>query len=205
MLLLAAKTREIVIESGGPSLTDWLTAGSAFLAAATTAFLVVFAWRQIGATKQQADIAREASSRQWYPLVYAHEGEVPGLDSALPSDDHIGCFYYLRNEGLGPALNIEHGVEVWGREWAFGGELSRQYRSIQPGATIPPTGPGGDPSDSVIVKHIPEGMFYLDDEMPEEVIYWCRYESLFGDRWETRNSNDSTQAPEIRRLSPVER
>jgi hypothetical protein len=43
-------------------------------------------------------------------------------------------------------------------------------------------------------------MFYLDDEEPEEVVYWCRYESLFGDRWETRNSNDPTKPPEIRRV-----
>lgn len=200
VLVIAASTQRIVLDSGGATLADWLSAIAAALAAATTIFLVVFAARQIKAMRQQGEIAREAASRQWYPLVYAHEGEEPGPDPDLDSDDHIGCFYYLRNEGLGPALNIEHGVEVWGRSWLFGGAQTRQFRSVQPGASIPPSREGEEIPDDFIVKHIPEQMFYPDAEVPHEVVYWCRYESLFGDRWETRNSNDPTQPPEIRRI-----
>jgi hypothetical protein len=187
------------LASGGPTLTDWLSASASALAAAATLFLVVFAWRQIKTMGQQIDVAREAAGRQWYPLVYAHEGEPPRADPDLDSDSHIGCFYYLRNEGLGPALNIEHGVEVWGRSWLFGGDTGRQFRSVQPGASIPPAVRGEEVPDELIVKHLPEVAFYLDEETPDEVVYWCRYESLFGDRWETRNSNDPTKAPELRR------
>jgi hypothetical protein len=190
----------IPVDLGGPSLTDWLAAGASAFAAATTLFLVIFAWRQIGTMAQQVEVAREAASRQWYPLVYAHELHKPGPDPDLEGNDHVGCFYFLRNEGLGPALNIEHGVAVWGHTWPFGGDETRQFRSVQPGASIPPTPPGEDDPYEALVKNVPEDAFYLDGETPEEVIYWCRYESLFGDRWETWNSNDPTAAPEIRRL-----
>jgi hypothetical protein len=189
-----------VAETSSPNLTDWLGAGAAVFGAITTVFLVVFAARQIKAAREQAQIAREAASRQWYPLVYAHEGEAPGPDPDIESDEHIGCFYFLRNEGLGPALNIEHGVEVWGTSWIFGGAQARQYRSVQPGASIPPTLEGETEPESLIARHIPEASFFPDDEVPDEVVYWCRFESLFGDRWETRNSNDPRQPPEVRRL-----
>jgi hypothetical protein len=204
-MLAAGAIQVVASPSSGPYFTDWLAAGAAILGAATTVFLVIFAARQIKASREQAEFAREAASRHWYPLVYAHEAEPPRPDSDLASDDHIGCFYFLRNEGLGPALNIEHGVEVWSKTWPFGGSAARQFRSVQPGASIPPTGDGEDQPDEFITKHIPESEFYPDDEAPDEVVYWCRFESLFGDRWETRNSNDPTQAPEIRRLPQAER
>ena len=194
---IGAGSSNISIHLSSPTLTDWLATGASLLAAVATVSLVVFAWRQIKAMRQQTDIA----SRQWHPLVYAHEGEPPGEDPDLDSDDHIGCFYYLRNDGLGPALNIEHGVEVWGQVWAFGGHQTRQFRTIQPGASIPPAMNGEEIPGDLIVKHIPENNFYPDDEKPEEVVYWCRYESLFGERWETRNSSDPTKPPEIRRLA----
>jgi hypothetical protein len=190
----------LVLETADPALTDWIAAGASFLAAVSTIFLVVFAWRQIRAMRQQVEIAREATARQWYPLVYAHEGEQPGADPDLLSNEHIGCFYYLANEGLGPALNVEHGVEIWEQQWPFGGTQTRQFRSVQPGMSIPPAVNAHDTPEEFIVKHIPTSQFYPDDEVPDEVVYWCRYESLFGDRWETRNSNDPTRPPEIRRL-----
>ncbi|MGA9313613.1 MAG: hypothetical protein WBV77_03180 [Solirubrobacteraceae bacterium] len=194
---LGAAPSNISIHLSSPTLTDWLATGASLLAAVATVSLVIFAWRQIKAMRQQTDIV----SRQWHPLVYAHEGESPGADPDLESGDPFGCFYYLRNDGLGPALNIEHGVEVWGQVWPFGGQQTRQFRTIQPGASIPPVANGEEVPDDLIVKHIPEHSFYADDEVPEEVVYWCRYESLFGERWETRNSSDSTKPPEIRRLT----
>jgi hypothetical protein len=189
-----------VAETSSPNLTDWLGAGAAVFGTITTVFLVFFAARQIKAAREQAQIAREAASRQWYPLVYAHEGEAPGPDPDLDSDEHIGCFYFLRNEGLGPALNIEHGVEVWGTPWIFGGAEARQYRSVHPAYERGRTEP-----DEFIAKHVPEASFYPDDEVPDEVVYWCRFESLFGDRWETRNSNNPWQSPEVRRLPPAKK
>lgn len=195
--LVGAARSNISIHLNSPTLTDWLATSASLLAAVATVSLVIFAWRQIKAMRQQTDIV----SRQWHPLVYAHEGEPPGADPDLDGDDHIGCFYYLRNDGLGPALNIEHGVEVWGHTWPFGGQQARQFRTIQPGASIPPATSADEAPDDLIVKHIPENSFYPDDEVPEEVVYWCRYESLFGERWETRNSSDPTKPPEIRRLT----
>jgi hypothetical protein len=194
-----------VVESAGPSVTDWIEAGTAVLAATATIFLVVFASRQIKAAKEQADITREMSSRQWYPLVYSHEGERPAPDSDPLGEDAVACAYYLRNEGLGPALNIEHGVEVWGSSWPFGGRSARQFRSVQPGETIPPMEVGESEPSEFIEKHVPENEFFRDEETPDEVVYWCRFESLFGDRWETSNSNDPSQAPQIRRLKSASR
>lgn len=60
---------------------------------------------------------------------------------------------------------------------------------------------GEDVRDDLIAKHIPESDFYPDDEVSEEVVYWCRYESLIGERRETRTSSDPTKSPEIRRLT----
>lgn len=194
-----------VTKASDPSLTDWIGAGAAVFAALATAFLVIFAARQIRAAREQAEVAREASARQWYPLVYAHEGELPGPDPDIDADHLVGCFYFLRNEGLGPALNLEHGVEVWGQSWPFGGAQTRQFRSVQPGCSIPPTDDGDPEPGNFIVRHIPELSFYADDECPDEVVYWCRFESLFGDRWETRNSSDPTQPPEILRLDSARR
>jgi len=154
-----ATTSKVSIHLSGPTLTDWLAAGASLLSAVATFSLVIFAWRQIKAMRRQTDIA----SQQWHPLVYAHEAEPPGDDPALDSDDHIGCFYYLRNDGLGPALNIEHGVEVWGHVWPFGGDQTRQFRTIQPGTSIPPASRGEEVPDDLIVKHIPETSFYPDD------------------------------------------
>lgn len=182
--------------AAAPSSTDWLSAGAAVLGATATIGLVIFAMRQFKAMRLQIDVTREGAARQWYPLVYAHEAEPPG--GAAGEEDKVVCSYYLRNEGLGPALNIEHGVEVWGTEWLF--QRGSQFRSVQPGASIPPSPEGEELPGELLEKRIPEGSFYPDDEVPDDVVYWCRYESLFGDRWETRNSNSPFVPPEIRRL-----
>lgn len=201
-LAALTKSQPIVLQPSSPGLTGWLAAVGSLLAALATISLVIFAWRQIKEMREQLRVTREAEARQWYPLVYAHQGEPPGPDPDVDASEQIGCYYYLRNEGLGPALNIAHGIEVWGRTWAFGGAQERQFRSVQPTASIPPALPGEETPDEFIVKHIPAAEFYVDDEVPEEVVYWCRYESLFGDRWETRNSSDPGQPPEIKRLDP---
>jgi hypothetical protein len=56
-----------------------------------------------------------------------------------------------------------------------------------------------------IVLEIPNVDFWTGglerENPPTEIVYFCRYESLFSERWETRNSSDPTQPPEIRRLS----
>jgi hypothetical protein len=72
MNVAAAKVTRILINSGGPNLTDWRAAGAVLLGAVTTVF---FAARQTA--RQQVQVMREVSAQQWYPLVYAHEGEPP--------------------------------------------------------------------------------------------------------------------------------
>jgi hypothetical protein len=174
------------------SFTDWLTAVGGFSAAIATIVLAGLAYWQMRATREQAVITKEAAARQVFPLVYAHDWRGPH-----PTQGEIEFRYYLTNEGLGPALNVEHGVTVDAKEYVFGAqETGFMFRTIQPGEYLPPRPVGSsDPAPpAALTVRVPKSD--LAGGMPAEVIYWCRYETLFGERWETRNSSDPTKSPE---------
>jgi hypothetical protein len=84
-------------------------------AAATVVLAAVAAW-QIRAGQKQSEATLEAAERQWQPVVIVHQwhgGPVRGSgEDAAP--DEMAVRYFLGNEGVGPALNVEHGVEVSG-------------------------------------------------------------------------------------------
>jgi hypothetical protein len=158
---------------------------------------------QSRAALSQVAETREAVSRQLQPYVLIHERNSEVLD------DEYGLFYFLRNEGLGPALNIEHGVAIAGRTWVWSGEVGKEppsgsprFRAVPAGETLP-QGP--------LVREgpdlVPTTKFRLaivrDEASPSEIPereYWCRFDNLFGERWETRNSSDPVKEQEIRRL-----
>ncbi|MGH2742278.1 MAG: hypothetical protein ACREX8_03210 [Gammaproteobacteria bacterium] len=198
--------------------TDWLTAiggVGAFLASVVLAFLAFLQMKatrrqsqaaldQVTAAKEQAEVTREAAARQVYPLVYAHEWKGPVWDE---DEESFAMRYYLSNEGLGPALNVEHGIEVGKVEFVFGHEGPYMFRSIQPGEFLPPLDPSTpDPVPPLhITRHVERRDYYATGEAgphqrPAEIVYICRYEDLFGDRWETRNSNDPTRRAAVSRL-----
>lgn len=160
----------------------------------------------------QAEATREAAAKQWQPLVYCHQRRGPDFGPAeLGYDDVIGevvrFHYYLSNEGLGPALNIVHGIELDGEQFLFGArsDAGFQFRTCRAGEFLPPLQP--DSREPVPARSIPLDVpneRYWRDEGGRKVgpqpLYFCRFESLFGERWETRNPPDPTAAPEIRRL-----
>jgi hypothetical protein len=203
--------------------TDWLTAiggVGAFLATLGLAVLAFFQMRatrqqsraaleQVTAVREQADAMREVAARQVYPLVYAHEWHGPIWDN---DEQAFAMRYYLSNEGLGPALNIEHGVRVGAKEFIFGHRDPYRFRSIQPGEFLPPLDPA-DPNPvppGHLTRFVQRNDYYATGVAgphlrPSEIVYICRYEDLFGDRWETANSNDPTTRVAVRRLPRAER
>jgi hypothetical protein len=189
------------------ALTDWLQAIGGLGAFLAAVVLAALAYGQVKATK-------DASRAQLRPLVYAHEkrGVRYGpIKADAYGKDEVGVVasfsYYLSNEGLGPALNIEHGVEVGERQHLLGnGEAGFQYRTCQAGEFLPPLPPNSThrvPAQGILLE-IPNAEFWtggLDRENPPtEIVYFCRYESLFGERWETRNSSNPAKPPEIKRV-----
>ena len=200
------------------STADTLTAIGGLGAFGASVVLAVLAFFQMRATRiqsraaleqaqtarHQAEITKEAAARQIYPLVYAHEWKGPKWDG---DEEAFAMRYYLSNEGLGPALNVEHGVRVGSVEFHFGHEGPYMFRSIQPGEFLPPLGDeASDPVPSIpITRLITRDEYYGTGEAavhkrPQELVYWCRYENLFGDRWETLNSSNPTKRPGVRRL-----
>jgi hypothetical protein len=123
-----------------PTFTDWLTAVGGVSAAVAAIVLAVLAYRQIVETRkqssaalEQAQISKDAAARQVFPLVYAHAWKGPQR-----REGEIAFRYYLTNEGLEPALNVEHGVILGSRTHVFGQEGAFMFRTIQPGECLPP-------------------------------------------------------------------
>lgn len=193
------------------SLPDWLTAiggVGAFLAAVVLAF---FGYRQMKATQRQSDATleqaqatRDAVAQQTYPLVYAHQWKPMNWEK---EEEAFVFRYYLSNEGLGPALNVEHGICVGEEEFLYGYEEALLFKSLQPGEFAPPLDPSfPDPVPLTCLERVVQMPdLYATGEAGHskrltEVIYFCRYENLFGDRWETRVSNAPSKAAEVQQL-----
>jgi len=180
-----------------PTPADWLNAGSATVVAAATIVLVGLAYLQMRAANEQAKLMRETAARQVLPLVYAHQWKGPQRRQG-----EVALRYYLTNEGLGAALNLEHGVLIRGARHIFGHEGAYMFRTAQPGESLPPRVSGSQDAvpPTAINLMIEESAYFSDGRLPPEVLYWCRYEDLFGERWETRNSDDPTKAPKRDKL-----
>lgn len=106
-------------------------------------------------------------------------------------EDAFAFRYYLSNEGLGPALNVEHGLLIGETEFVFGYERPLPFKSLQPGEFAPPLNPSvPDPvPPNSLERFVQRDDLYRTGEAGvsqplAETIYFCRYESLFGERWE---------------------
>ncbi len=102
--------------------------------------------------------------------------------------------YFLSNEGLGPALNVEHGVSIGDREFPFGGDPGMQFTTIRAHEFLPALDHGAvDPIPSRCIS-LPIKLVDCEGSPP---VYWCRFESVFGEKWDTRNPTDPTQPAEL--------
>jgi hypothetical protein len=145
-------------------------------------------------TREAAHETREAAQRQWQPRVipYRWGDPKPGTgDDAAPDEMAVG--YRLKNEGTGPAFNVEHGVEVGGRahRWPAG-----QYPAMRSGEELPPMlDATGQPVQlNPLVVGVNKGQW------TDDIVYWTRFENLLGERFEVRNPPDDTKPAKVRRV-----
>jgi len=185
--------------------TDWLTAVGGVGAFAATVTLAVIGWRQIAGITEQTREARDAARAQLLPIVFAH-GIGPGAlgpnDAFDLSEGEVGFPYHLANEGTGVALNIRHGVEVDGEDYEFGdgmhvgvlkaGEQAPEFDPQTGSASYPPW------VVRLTIESLPE------DWRAASRSYWVKFSSVFGERYETRNSADPTVASVLRRLDDTD-
>lgn len=180
---------------------------ASIVTAAATVGLALLAYWQIRAGRAQTTEAteaalaiaretREAAERQWQPRVFVHAwGDPVHGDGDNAAPDEIAVPYRLKNEGTGPAFNVEHGVEVAGELHTWG---DRQYRSIAAGEELPPMlDTIGQP---VSLTPLAVGVKLAEWNDGEGLVYWSRFENLLGERFEVRNYPDPTRPAEFRRV-----
>lgn len=97
---------------------------------------------------------------------------------------------------------MEHGIELARQLFPFGSGVGFRFRTIRAGEILPPL--GHDPRQPAPAEHVsvivgpPSG-----GELPQPV-YWCRFKSLTGEEFETRNFTDPGRPAEFRPLEEVE-
>jgi hypothetical protein len=96
--------------------------------------------------------------------------------------------YYLSNEGVGPALDVEHGVMLTNVERTID-ELKRRYGSVASGERLPPISGARAPYFELVAK------------APGDPVYWARFNNVFGERFETRTYSDPSHPVEFIPLS----
>lgn len=172
--------------------------------------------KQIAASIEQGEAIREAARAQLQPMVFAHGDNThvrPERPDPLGLDDdqeneymlgpgQIGFGYKLANEGTGLALSIRHGVEIAGERFEFGGGM--HFRSLRPGEWQP----AQDFLDQGNwIRITPLVVVCTNDELPSDWAdlprhYWAEFESVFGERFRTRNPSDPMLPAEFERLDP---
>jgi hypothetical protein len=146
--------------------------------------------KQIEASVAQNDAVRQAARAQLQPIVFAH-GWGPPLTGGDVPPGRIRLNYYLRNEGVGPALDVEHGISVGGVEMTID-DAGARYRTLSVGESAPP----GYPNSAAFG---PLHVMALNTE--PDLFYWARFSNVFGDRFEVRNFPDASRAAGFRRLT----
>jgi hypothetical protein len=152
------------------------------------------------------EASRDAARAQLQPIVFAHAHgpAVQGPNDELDlGEDDVAFLYYLSNEGIGPALNIAHGVECGGVDHAFGGGM--EFRTARAGEFLPPLGESAtQPVPSQFLRVV-----VAETELPATWrtlvrTYWVRFENVFGEQFETRNPNDPRQSAAFMRMTPLD-
>jgi hypothetical protein len=138
---------------------------------------------QIAASVEQNNAVREAARAQVQPIVFANAfgAAIRGVRAEFDAGEGDVTFpYHLSNEGTGVALNVRHGVEIDGADYAFGAGM--EFRAVRPGESLPPLGEGANRQLSqnlsvVVPEHsLPANWSTLSRT------YWARFENVFGDR-----------------------
>ncbi len=159
-----------------------------------------------GIASATREASRDAARAQLQPIVFAHAhgAAVQGPNDELDiGEGEIAFLYYLSNEGTGPALNIKHGVECGGIDYAFGGGM--EFRTARAGEFLPPL--DTDTTQPVPSRFLP--VIVAESALPvrwQTMIrtYWARYENVFGEEFETRNPNDPRQSAAFMRLTSLD-
>jgi hypothetical protein len=155
---------------------------------------------QIDASVQQGEAIREAARAQLQPIVFAHGDKtltwLEGTDKAEDNEymigpGQIGFGYKLANEGTGLALNIRHGVDIGGKrlEWGEG----KRWRALRAGEWQP----AQDFLDQGVWIRIRPfavvcNLSEVADWATQPRHYWAEFDSVFGERFWTRNPSDPT-------------
>jgi hypothetical protein len=178
-----------------PASTDSLW--PAIITAAATVLLAALAYIQIRAGRAQTREFREAAERQWQPRVFVHGWHGPKRgDGDLAAPDEMAVPYYLSNEGVGPAFNVEHGITVNGTAHTWN---DWQWPNMRAGDFIPALNVGA-------TQPVPSSAIVVAVKMSEwgdgqDLVYWARFENLLGERFEVRNHQDPTAPAEFRHVS----
>jgi hypothetical protein len=201
--------------------TDWLTGIAGALVFFATAGLAVVAFlqmraateasaresdllnKQIEASMVQGNAIREAARAQLQPVVFAHGDRIyRGPDDEVDvAEGEIGFSYRLANEGTGIALNIRHGVEIDGNEYEFGAGM--QMRVLRADERQPPPDYTDELGHERRFRPIVVAV-HLDSLPPNWTTrlrhYWTRYQSVFGEYFETRNPSLPDWPAEFRQI-----
>jgi hypothetical protein len=162
---------------------------------------------QITAATAQSEATQRAARAQLQPIVFARisggarRSSTTGTDvvdgprtmiGADLADGEIGFPYTLANEGTGIALDVHHGVEIAGADYAFGGGMPLHV--LHAGEKVPP--PTAHDRPKVVVP------FYVvvnEADLPTGWrtlvrTYWARFENVFGEQFETRVPSNPQQS-----------
>lgn len=102
----------------------------------TTAQELEAVQKQINASIDQNEAVRDSARAQLQPIVFAHGYGPPHQGGGVPAGrSRVG--YYLKNEGVDPALDIEHGVLVGGVE-STPEDVGLRFRTLSVGEVAPP-------------------------------------------------------------------
>lgn len=155
---------ELIVASA--DLTDWLQAIAGVAAALTTVVLAFFAWGETRASAQQARLTLRTVRAQVQPVVFARETRE--IDWGSKKSSCVSFPYYLRNDGLGVALEISHGIRIGALTAPGGNTASLQPRQV---------------SDT-FASRIDRAQL-PDDGTDLPVSYWVQFKNVFGEAFET--------------------
>lgn len=149
--------------------------------------------KQIAASTEQNKTAAAAARAQLQPIVFAHGWGDPKKGPPHAPEGKVRVDYYLSNEGVGPALDVEHGISVGGVE-STPNDAGSRYRTMSVGETAPPE----FPNPSTPVRFFALGVVVLNTE--PDLVYWARFSNVFGDRFEVLNYPEASRPAVFRPL-----
>jgi hypothetical protein len=162
---------------------------------------------QLRALGDITEATRNAAHAQVQPIVFAHAVGPPlrGPDDTYDlSERQVAFPYYLRNEGVGTALNVRHGVSILNIISEFGEGM--ELRALRAGETVPPVDAvTGQP---VVVRSF--SACFEESDLPrgwerETFIYWTRFENPFGTTFEISNPSDPRQSAALMQITELPR